>query len=263
MKVIIPTDFSENAYEAIAYVYRNFKHEVLDIALLHTIKQASSSASGAMHRLDDLMMKNAEQEMAGLVSRILADFKGKPEVILRHGYLADWLGAVSRVKEPDLIVMGTKGESNIANKLMGSVTESVVRTSTYPILAIPQNSTMKPLHQVAICTAKDVLPQAKYVATLLSAMNTQNLRVSILRVLTQDNQKVPRSVSVEALEIPVETIRNDNVVSGINEYLKANEIGMLGIYHSHTSRLDYLFNRSITKTICAHVELPLLVMRGE
>jgi len=261
MQIIIPTDFSENAYHAVSFVYSNFKREGLEVSLIHSIKQPAST-SGVMMRLDDLMMKDAERDMAELMSRIAADFEDTPEVIIRYGYLKDWVEQVSSVKAPDLIVMGTKGENNIARKLMGSVTESIIRTSKYPVLAVPATSADKPLHRLTICTAKDELQQANFLKNVVTHLKIENPRVEVLRVLTKEEDKAPRSVSLEKQEIPVESIRNTNVLEGINAYLDTAEVDMLCVYHSHSSRLDYLFNRSITKTICAKVELPLLVMRG-
>lgn len=261
MQIIIPTDFSENAYKAIAFVYDNFKTDDLEVSLIHAIKQPAS-ASGAIHRIDDLMMKDAERDMADLLHEIDEKYGQQPEAILRHGYLKDWIEQVSNVKTPDLIVMGTKGENNIASKLMGSVTESIIRTSQYPVLAIPASSINKPLHRLTICTAKDELPKAGFIKTMVANLKMENARIEVLRILTNEDQKAPRSVSLEKQEIPVETIRNVNVVDGINEYLTSSNVDILCVYHSHTSMLNYLFNRSITKTICAKVELPLLVMRG-
>jgi len=261
MQIIIPTDFSENAYHAVSFVYTNFKREGLEISLIHSIKQPSTTR-GVMMKLDDLMMKDAEREMAELMARIATDYSDTPEVIIRYGYLKDWVEQVSSIKAPDLIVMGTKGENNIGSKLMGSVTESIIRTLQYPVLAVPATSADKPLYRLSICTAKDELPKADFIKTMVANLKMENTRVEVLRVLTSEEEKAPRSVSLEKQEIPVESIRNTNVVEGINAYLDTAEVDMLCVYHSHTSRLDYLFNRSITKTICAKVELPLLVMRG-
>ena len=261
MNIVIPTDFSENAFHAVSYVYENFNRRGLDIALIHTIKQPAS-ASGAMMRLDNLMMKDAQDDMALLLKRIAEKYAHEPEVIIRYGYLKDWVEQVSKIKAPDLIVMGTKGDNDIASKLMGSVTESIIRTSQYPVLAVPARSTKKSLHRVTICTAKNELPQAPFIRNLFTHLTLQNARLEVLRILTSEDQKAPRSVALETQEIPVETLRNEDVVEGINEYLASSEVDMLCVYHSHSSMLDYLFNRSITKTICAKVELPLLVMRG-
>ncbi len=261
MKVIIPTDFSDNAYKAIAYVYDNFKHEELEIALIHSIKQPATS-SGVMLRLDDLMMKDAERDMALLMSRIEEKYGDNPEVIIRHGYLKDWVEQVARVIAPDLIVMGTKGESDIASKLLGSVTESIIRTSKIPVLAIPASSQERPVSRVVISTAKDTLTSAPFIERFINHIHFAKGKLEVLRVLQSEHDKAPKSIKLELKEIPVSTIRNENIVDGINDYLAGSEVDILCLYHSHSTRLDYLFNRSVTKTICAKVQLPLLVMRG-
>lgn len=261
MKIIIPTDFSENAYKAVSFVYENFKYDSLEISLIHSIKQPASG-SGIMLRLDDLMMEDAKRDMKTLLAKIKEDYDRTPEVIIRYGYLKEWVEQVTKVTAPDLIVMGTKGENNITSKLMGSVTESIIRTSKVPVLAIPSSTVLKPIGVVTVSTASDELHKAQFLENFLSSINIEFGRFEVLRVLTDYNTVAPRSIPLGSREVPVETVRNKSVVDGINDYISKDKTDMLCVYHSHNSMLDYLFNRSVTKTICAHVELPLLVMRG-
>jgi nucleotide-binding universal stress UspA family protein len=116
---------------------------------------------------------------------------------------------------------------------------------------------------VVISTAKETLTSASFIENFINHIDFVNGKIEVLRVLQNENDKAPKSIKLELKEIPVATVRNENAVDGINAFLEENEVDILCLYHSHSTRLDYLFNRSVTKTICAKVELPLLVMRGE
>jgi nucleotide-binding universal stress UspA family protein len=261
MKIIIPTDFSKNAFHALAFVYTNFKPEDLDVTLVHCI-EPSSTTIGEMLKEDEILKNNADRAMDRLLEDINTKYKKVPKSVVREGLLVEWIKYLVKEKMLDLIVMGTKGENNIYSRLMGSVTESVIRTATTPVLAIPADRESKPVKHITISTAHNELMEIKFLERLVNSIKMEHGRFEVLRILTSDNQKVPKSIRFGIGEAPVQAIRNDNVLEGINEYLSANSVDILGVYHSHNSKLDYLFNESITKTICANVEVPMLVMRG-
>jgi nucleotide-binding universal stress UspA family protein len=260
MTILIPTDFSENAFKAIDFVYSHFKADKIIVKILHSISQPVSTA-GVMLRLDDMMKLDAQRDMLILAKKIKELYGDEPETIIKHGHLKDAVNQISALTSPDLIVMGTKGESDIKSRLMGSVTEAIIRTSMYPILAIPVTWYKDNLHNISITTAKNELESKPFLSSLIESLNLSNPRFDVLTVLGKKHQGgLPRSMDLNGLQFNVQCIENESVVNGINNYLELNKVDLLAMYHSHNSRLDYLFNRSITKTICAHVEVPLLVI---
>lgn len=259
MKIIIPTDFSENAYKAVSYVYDHFEKKDIEISLIHTVLPPSSSR-GVMIRIDDIMEEDAHRNMDMLLKRIKESYDHEPEPIIRGGHLKDWVEQVSKITTPDLIVMGTKGENDIASKLMGSVTESIVRTSVIPVLGVPSDYVSSPVNHITISSALDKLKKQDFIAKCISNLKDKHVHLEILRVILDPSQNAPRSVKMNGLEVPVEAIRSDSPVNGINSYLDENNVDLLCLFHSKNGRLDYLFNRSVTKTICARVKLPLLII---
>lgn len=260
MTILIPTDFSENAFKAVDFVYNHFKTDKITVKIIHSISQPVST-SGVMLRLDDMMKADAQREMLELSQRIKKNYNDEPETIIKHGHLKDTVNQVSAVAVPDLIVMGTKGESDIKSRLMGSVTEAIIRTSMYPILAIPVTWYKDDLHTITITTEKNELESKSFLKTLMESLRLVNPKFEVLTVLGENNKGgLSRSMDVNGLQFSVQGIENNDVVSGINQYLASKQVDLLGIYHSHNSRIDYLFNRSITKTICANVEVPILAI---
>ena len=162
MKIIIPTDFSENAYKAIAYVFNHFLLEQVDITLVHTIEQPGSSRA-MMVRIDDIMQKDAELAMEKVLARVKEEYGKTPEHVIRHGHLKDWVEQVASVTKPDMIVMGTKGENNVASKLMGSVTESIIRTSQFPVLAIPHDCESLEIKDITIASPTNQVEKSEFI----------------------------------------------------------------------------------------------------
>jgi nucleotide-binding universal stress UspA family protein len=260
MNILIPTDFSDFSKHAINYVHNQFDLSKVNVKLIHTIREPHST-SGVLIRLDQLMMKDAEKEMTKLVGRIEEVYGVKTEYFIKYGHLKDWVYQHADFYKTDLIVMGTKGESNVSAKIMGSVTESLIRSSEVPVLAVPEQKESKPVHQFVLATDKRELDHQDFIETFIDSLKLVNPSINILTVVRKNRQEgIPKSIPLRGFQFGVKTIENESVVQGINSFLENNDVDILGLYHSHNSRLDYLFNRSVTRTICSKCKVPLLVI---
>ena len=260
MNILVPTDFSDNARVAIDYVYNHFDRKDLNIWLIHSIKEPKST-TGVLLRLDNLMKKDAEEDMAKLIEYCDKTYNAEPKTIIKHGYLTDWVEQYGASYEIDLIVMGTNGESNLEERLFGSVTESVIRTSNIPVLAIPHIYEAKPIRQFILATNKKELDKLDFIQEFLERLDLENPSISILTVDTPDaDEPLPKSIPLNGYQIGVESTKADTAVEGINQYIDQHDVDILALYHSKNSRLDYFFNRSTTKTICSNTQLPILVI---
>lgn len=265
LSILIPTDFSDNAFAAAAFVFNNFEQEKIDITIIHTIEQPNSTAN-VMMKLEGVMQKDAENDMALFLQKLADYFPAHPapKTILRHGYLKDWVSSYAAASGVELIVMGTKGESNVASKMFGSVTESILRTSKIPMLSIPRKHDISKLHSLVIATKLLEFENAEFIERFLSASKWYAPKMEILVIRKSNNEDIsPKMVTVGSTNFEIVVRDHDKVADGINEYIEENTVSILGLYHKNNSRFDYFFNNSITKNICGNTDTPLLSMPGK
>ena len=82
----------------------------------------------------------------------------KYEIILSEGIPEDEIIQWSKRNLPELIIMGTRGKNQKEVDILGSVTAEVIDSSKFPVLAIPENSTIKineDIKKVALVTTCD------------------------------------------------------------------------------------------------------------
>ncbi len=60
----------------------------------------------------------------------------KPRIIIKPGFPYEELLNIINDEKIDLVVMGAKGRSNVANIIFGSVTEKMVRRSPVPVILV-------------------------------------------------------------------------------------------------------------------------------
>lgn len=76
----------------------------------------------------DLKLRNAiPEKVRGCI---------KAETLITAGIPADEILKAAREKKADLIVMGTHGRTGIAHMVIGSVSESVIKKASCPVLCI-------------------------------------------------------------------------------------------------------------------------------
>src|SRR5690606_36873058 len=126
--ILIPTDFSENSWNAIEYALQLYKKDRCNIYLLHVVSTMEYlgddlSLIPAINSLEDTMIKDAKAQLQTLEKRIgRLSFNTKHNFIPMavYGLFLDTLRSEVNDKEIDMIVMGTKGASGLKKVVLGS-----------------------------------------------------------------------------------------------------------------------------------------------
>lgn len=141
--ILAPTDFSkhaENALEHAVYMGSRFQAE---ITVLH-VDEYAVSPLGARGIDDDAVRRFKERQEAFFEEQFVRMRQGvegqtvtiNPMVVPGRSYKA--IVEESERKEYDLIVLATRGLTHLAQYLIGSTAERVVRFSRQPVLSIQQ-----------------------------------------------------------------------------------------------------------------------------
>lgn len=262
IKVLIPTDFSDNARLACQVAVEQFDHSKSIFLLYHSVIQPRSY-SGMLVNITDIMLSDANKRLAEEIDRLKETFGQSLNIksLAKVGYLQDALPSIIRKELIDFIVMGTRGENRLVAKVIGTNTEQVIRKSTIPVLAIPYESGAIDLVNIAIATVENKLLSQELLTKIFTSLRLKS-NIEALTILTNPQQRAFKSIELGGLQIPVSAIKSENAIDGINIYLSQRSTDLLVVYHHHNARLDYLFRRSVTKKLSGEIQIPLLVMPG-
>jgi nucleotide-binding universal stress UspA family protein len=130
-KLLVATDFGPAANAALTYgqaLARNFDAE---LHLLHVMENSFLRASPADPHAHKAAVLRTLQEA------LTAGDRPKAHVVVETSdNPADAITEYAKAANIDLIVMGTNGRSGVAQLLVGSVAERVVRTARCPVLTV-------------------------------------------------------------------------------------------------------------------------------
>ena len=142
--ILVPTDLSAGAEEALDYaceLARQFGATVhlLNVISIPALGVPELGVAMASTVIDSIIKDNEEALHALAAKKCLHASIG--QILLRTGDARDVINNAAKELHADLIVMGTHGRRGVSRALLGSVTETVVRTAPCPVLTVRPHTT--------------------------------------------------------------------------------------------------------------------------
>ena len=140
-KILVPTDFSDHAGEAIAYASAISQKFEAPVVILHVyaspvIPVPDGYVIVAASELADLRNRLAEGLEREKARAIAAGAKSV-ETVMAEGTAWEQIVHAAKEKACDLIVMGTHGRTGLSHLILGSTAEKVVRKAgAVPVLTV-------------------------------------------------------------------------------------------------------------------------------
>ena len=146
-RILLPTDFSDNSWNAIKYALQIFKNEACNFTLLNAYTpliyqieymQFESEKFGLVHS----MAEASENGLDEMISKIRSEFNNPKHTFSRissFNTLTTEIHELYKRKIMDIIVMGTKGATGVRELLFGTNTVHVIKSARCPVLAIPSD----------------------------------------------------------------------------------------------------------------------------
>ncbi len=133
--VLVPTDFSDIADRALAYVERLVPKGVGRVTLLHAIEVPGGETYPP--GFEEMALAQAEELLAPLKERLQAAGAAAVDLVYAEGHPLKLILETLRQTDISLIVMGTQGKGFLKEVFLGSVAHNVTRLAPCPVLLIP------------------------------------------------------------------------------------------------------------------------------
>jgi len=145
--ILVPTDLSEGAEEALDYaceLARTFgaRIHLLNVIGIPALGVPELGVALTSTVIDTIIRDN--QKALERLAETRRDSAQIGELLLRTGDARDMINHTAIEVGADMIVMGTHGRRGVSRALLGSVTEMVVRTAPCPVLTIRAHAKMHP-----------------------------------------------------------------------------------------------------------------------
>ncbi|AKA34242.1 universal stress protein [Flagellimonas lutaonensis] len=276
--ILIPTDFSDNAWNAICYALEFFKEETAKFYLLHTY-------TPVFYRMDYLIGGPAysaipdikvDVSLAGL-ERTLKDIKKQfpnPnhsfETVSAFNTLTDEINELTDEKNIDLVVMGTKGATGAKQLFLGSNAVFVIRKAKIPVLAIPESSKFTKMENILFPTDYWSKYKIKELRSLIEIAEEYMAKITVLHVkelpendLTDKQEQNKKHLKNCLKEVPYQftEIQGKLMPDAILEHIEDHDFQLLAMMNKEHSFFERLLIKQNVDQIGFHVKIPFLIIR--
>lgn len=274
--ILLPTDFSDNSWNAIVYAIKLFKKETCTFYLLNTYTPIIYNVEyvlgyPAQFGLGDAIRNASQENLKEMVERISETFKDNSKHTFRT--LARFNTLVSGIKEflldnkTDLIIMGTKGATGAKEVLFGSNTVHVFKDIKCPVLAIPSDFEFEKPHEILFPTDLEVDYNAFQLDILKQLAKANNARINALHVSTgydltdkQINNQLELENQFKTISYLFHHYKSMNVTEAIDRFQIKSKINLITMINNKHSFFENLFFRSTLNQIGFNLNVPFLVL---
>lgn len=249
--ILHPTDFSETARNAFIYARELALKKNALLLVMHSSKLPYNY--GLKRMMDDLIIKNRSENL-------------NIETIIELGNTVSGILGISA----DLIVMGSKGKSNLQAILFGSVSSEVMLESDIPVLVIPPDREYSDFRHITFATdyRDGDLEALEHIINFAELFNS---KITIVHIATETDLKSEIkfkgfkdlvSEKVDCSGIEFRLLTEQNFAIGIASFLKEKETDLL-VMTRYQKTFFQSFMQSNHLKQAGYTEVPILVLPKE
>lgn len=270
--ILIPTDFSDNAWSAAQYAINLYGHEPCTFYFSYAWTFLNSGARTHISQsYIDPLIEQSKEQLAAVKERAVKESKNqdhKFETIYTVGSLEDCIEVSIKKHNIDLVVMGTKGATGAKKYILGSNTVSVInKVRLCPILLVPNNCTYVKPDQIAFPSdfsrffGEDLLP-----ITQLADMTKAT--INVLHNKGKDGLTEIQNTNFEMLKahlkdyphtfnwLPSHRTKADVIA----DFIKENNVKILTMINYEHSFIENIIKEPIIKKLGFKSKIPFLVI---
>ncbi len=271
--ILLPTDFSDAARNAIEYGLRLYEGRGYHFILLNSIDPGTASGTGMMMNLSQIVIEDSkaglEKDVEWIKDKGL-DKENTIEAIHMTGVFSQCIRAVVKKKEVYSIVIGTTGASGLKEFFVGSNAAEIIQKSPVPVLTVPFNAVYKSIQSVVFATDLNKLHNVKMLDFLKNLLIRRSATLSIFHVeksisrVKLEDRNDQRELLIkyfEDVDVEYETLENEDTVEGVNEYIKKHkQADILVMVPRRKNFFEKIFTKNVAKKVAYHSHVPMLTL---
>ena len=245
LRILIPTDFSDNAWNAITYGLELFRKERCTIYLLHInplppYSGAGTSIKGSTDMLRETMLQESEKSLKELLEKINETLPNERHTFITialYDFFVDSIKREVQDKHIDLIIMGTKGASGLKKVSLGSNTGDVITKVQCPLLAVPEEAEYKIPKEIAFPTDYFINYDVKVLDTLIGVVNRNEANLRVLHITKRGEELTREQIQnkeflhdyLRGITHSFHTITGTKLETAVQCFVESRDIDMIAM----------------------------------
>jgi nucleotide-binding universal stress UspA family protein len=276
-KILIPTDFSKNATQALHYAIELYKNDHCIFYLLNVFSSPSNFMESIMKmepgsELYETAKLNSENGLAKIYDMIaMTEYENPKHEFETISVFNNPIEAIKNIvdqKDIEMIVMGTKGETHSRATAFGSTAIYVMeKVRNCPVIVVPQKAKIELPKEIVFPTNYKMHYKRRELSYLIDIAKNSDGTIIILHVCEENELDKTQKANKQLLEDILEgcnykfyDLSHNNVMSSINVFVESRGSNMVSFINKKHNFFGSILTNPLVKEISFHLNVPILAM---
>ncbi|WP_411030512.1 universal stress protein [Spongiimicrobium sp. 3-5] len=272
-RILLPTDFSKNALNAIRYALELYKNETCDFYFLNAYQVNGYSIDSMMvPEPGEMAYEAAKKASEDGFTKLMAILKLNSQPNHTYHTVSTFNSLLYAIKnmiainDIDLIIMGTKGATGSDAVIFGTNTVNIMENITEcPVLAIPEDFKFSPPNEIAFPTDYKTPFKRRELNNLLEIAKMHNTSIKVLHVkqapklsTVQQSNKVLLESILKGHNYSHHELTDIKVKKGILSFIQSRDVDMVAFMNKKHHFFGSILAKPLVKEIGYDAEIPIL-----
>lgn len=271
-QIILPSDFSDNAWKAMSYaadLYHNVPCK-FHIINTYTYPITIPKVGGAV---PIQALGNGSEEYLEILLKQFKDLDHHPLSEFESKSICGSLATSIEVyedllKEPVIIVMGTRGVTNIGELFFGTMTASIIKNVKSPVICVPNvahlsipKNIMLSIDEQGVANKEEIQPLFDLAENWKSSIAVVHVGSDKEIIAKESSERIGINNHLATIDHSFHAIPGDYIEDELTHFAKKNKMDLVALIKRDHGFLNNFFHTSLTKNLAFYSEIPLLILR--
>ena len=278
--ILLPTDFSDNSWNAIVYAIHFYEKMDCHFYLLHVDKPSDVSTTPSVYGVavdvvSSTYIANSKSHIKHFIKRIYQQFPNNNShkffTLLDSGSFIETIRRHVKERKIDTIVMGTKGASGLKKILIGSNAGDVITKVKCTALIIPENAKYAPIKEIAFPTDYSLSYEIGHLQPIAEILERYQSALRVVHIskkndalsATQQRNKDLLEEYFTQYTKSFHLLTNSKIEEAIQCFVESRSINMITMVAKNLNYFQQILFHSKIKNISYHTDIPFLVMHDK
>ena len=281
-KILIPTDFSKNSKNSIRYAVDLFKENPCQFFILYINIEGSNITEKPVYEFGTNVLVEIEPKAISHklkdLEKFIASLSSKKEhhhftTMREQGYFLTTIRKHIQEKEIDLIIMGTRGASELKEFFIGTRSGDVITKVECDVLVVPDKAKFKNFKQVVIPIDFEVDFDDSILRKIANNLNSEKAQIKLLYVTKsrmplfeeielQQKQLVQRLSEKLPNPISFHRVVSKQIEDGIQIFAESMNADLIIMISKDYGLIQRSFLDTTVEEVSFNTSIPLLSLQG-
>ncbi|MBO3116976.1 universal stress protein [Winogradskyella sp. DF17] len=271
-RILLPTDFSKNAMNAISYALDLYTQDSCDFYVLNTYTIEPYTME--MNALST--MEESKKNSTIKLSRLLKHLQKKTcnanhnfHMISECSALLDAMQELINSYDIDMVIMGTKGDTDSRTEVYGSQTVlAIEKLTACPILAVPAGASFNGINAIVFPTGYHTPYKRREFQYLIDIAEKTNATINIFHVVDGSKglsksqlqkQELLRGY-FEHIKYKFHKVEASNVQKALDSFIEEFDCDMVVFINKKHNFLRWVLSKPMVKQLTYYSTVPILAL---